>query len=142
MTDIAFHVNVADVPAYACRLLRKAHAKGARVHVTGAPAQIEAVDRGLWLIAQGEFIPHAGAAATERVRRHSSIVLGGAPPEGSTVLVNLGAEVPSELGRYARVIEVVGNDEQSRAQARQRWRAYRSGGIEPVMVDQASARGA
>ncbi|MBL8386695.1 MAG: DNA polymerase III subunit chi [Hydrogenophaga sp.] len=141
MTEVAFHVNVADVPAYTCRLLRKAHAKGARVHVTGLPAQVDAVDRGLWLMSQSEFIPHAGVQAPERVRRRSGIVLGGEWFDGAQVLVNLSTDMPSEHGRYARVIEIVGTTEAERSQARQRWKTYRSEGIEPEMVDQAGSKG-
>ncbi len=45
MTGIAFHVNLADRLAYACRLLRKAAASGSRVLVTGPQADLRALTR-------------------------------------------------------------------------------------------------
>ena len=59
MTEIAFHVNVPDRLAYACRLLRKAVRQGARVAVTAPPATLRGLDRALWTFEPTEFVPHA-----------------------------------------------------------------------------------
>lgn len=37
MTEVMFHVRVADRVGYACRLLRKAHARDAKVVVCAPP---------------------------------------------------------------------------------------------------------
>ena len=41
MTEIAFHFNVQDRIAYACRLLRKAYRSAAQVGVVGEAALLE-----------------------------------------------------------------------------------------------------
>ena len=64
MTDIAFHVNLADPEGYACRLLRKASASGAQVVVVGDPAQLRALDQALWTFSPADFVAHAVAGAT------------------------------------------------------------------------------
>lgn len=140
MTEVAFHLNVPDVGAYACRLLRKAYVKGARVRVLADPALLDELDRRLWLIGQGDFVPHATDSSPQRVRDRSPVLLGTEPSEGAPplVLVNLSAQVPLDLQWFERVIDVVGTDEPDRRQARARWRAYRDAGINPEAIDMAA----
>ena len=141
MTEVAFHLNVTDIGAYTCRLLRKAYLKGARVRVLADAALIESLDRGLWLLGQGEFVPHATGASPARVRQRSPIVLGDDEPSAvSDVLVNLSSRMPEGAGSFARVIEIVGKSEVDRQQARQRWKLYRDAGLNPVAIDLEGAR--
>ena len=44
MTEVMFHLNVPDRLGYACRLLRKAHARGAKVVVSAPPATLARLD--------------------------------------------------------------------------------------------------
>lgn len=140
MTEVAFHLNVADVDLYVCRLLRKAYLKGARVAVSAEPALVRELDQRLWLMAQGEFVPHAGPGASARVLRHSPIALGAdaSSATDASVLVNLTGHLPEDPQRFDRVIEVVGTSENAVAQARVRWKAYRTSGLQPVLIDLAS----
>lgn len=141
MTDVAFHLNVPDIGSYTCRLLRKAYLKGARVQVLAEADQIDALDRGLWLLAQGEFLPHATSTSSSRVRQRSPIVLGIARTgSADEVLVNLTSHMPEGASAFGRVIEIVGTSEADRFQARQRWKRYRDGGLSPVVVDFAAGR--
>ena len=140
MTEVAFHLNVTDIGAYTCRLLRKAYLKGAKVRVLADAALLDSLDRGLWLLGQGEFVPHATGASPDRVRQHSPIVLGDEPSAIYDVLVNLSSRMPEGAGSFARVIEVVGQGEVDRQQARQRWKLYRDAGMNPVAIDLADAR--
>ncbi|MBN9371486.1 MAG: hypothetical protein ABS53_06210 [Hydrogenophaga sp. SCN 70-13] len=137
MAEVAFHFNAPDKAAYVCRLLRKAYLKGARVTVLAPGDQIDALDRGLWLLAQGEFVPHCVQADPEPTRRHSPIHLLERPDQRAPtqVLVNLGEAVPDDYTRFERVIEVVGLNDEDRASARQRWRRYQADGIEPQRHD-------
>ena len=66
MTEVEFHVNVADRLQYACRLLRKASRKGVRVAVTGSPATLNDLDRHLWSFEAEEFLPHVRVGTEER----------------------------------------------------------------------------
>ena len=137
MIEVAFHLNVPDVGAYACRLLRKAYAKGARVRVLAEPALLDELDRRLWLIGPSDFVPHATDSSPQRIRVRSPVLLGAEPSEGASpqVLVNLSPQMPADLQGFDRVIDVVGTDESDRQRARARWRAYRDAGLNPEAID-------
>jgi len=139
MQEVAFHFNAPDKLAYACRLLRKAHVRGARLMVLAEPADVAALDQQLWTLGQGEFIPHCRSDDPAPVRAHSPILIasGPVPPADfeAQVLVNLTQQMPQDFERFDRVIEVVSSDEGDRLLARERWRAYRQAGHEPVRHD-------
>jgi DNA polymerase III subunit chi len=127
MTEVAFHFNVPDKLAYACRLLRKATAAGSSVVVTGEPQALRTLDTELWTFSALEFIPHCHAASADpQVLSASPVVLAdtarGTPHQ--QVLVNLGEAVPEGFERFERLIEVVSQDEGDRQQARARWKHY------------------
>lgn len=138
MTEVSFHLNVPDADAYVCRLLRKAYVKGTRVCVMADEEQLVALDRALWLMGQGDFVPHARSSAPAHVRKHSPILLGTSEHGGDGVLVNLSPRVPDNVAAYDRVIEVVGVHEAARQQARLRWKLYRNAGFMPQAVDLSS----
>lgn len=137
MTEVAFHFNAPDKRGYACRLLRKAYLRGARVLVLVDEAEMAALDAALWTMAAGEFIPHSGPADPPHVQARSAIHIASEAlaPNGATVLVNLRAGMPEGHDRFARVIEVVTGDEQDRLSARHRWKSYKALGIEPQRHD-------
>jgi DNA polymerase-3 subunit chi len=142
MTEVAFHFNAPDKLGYACRLLRKAVASGARVVVTGAPEQLRALDVELWTFAPLEFVPHCHAASsTPQVLAASPVVLADsvdAAPHRQ-VVVNLGDAVPAGFERFDRLIEVVTGEEQDRMQARNRWKHYADRGYAITRHDLARA---
>ncbi len=137
MTEVAFHFNAPDKMGYACRLLRKAYQQGAKLLVLVDEADRGALDTALWTMAQDAFIPHASTADPSYVWSRSPIQLTARLPVESdaTVLVNLGAAVPAGYERYDRVIEVVTGSDLDRQQARERWKYYKSNGIEPQRHD-------
>jgi DNA polymerase III subunit chi len=140
MTEVAFHFNAPDKQSYACRLLRKGYLKGARLVVRTDAQALSALDTALWTFAQGEFIPHGCEGDPLMVLQRSPVQLYSELPEGlkgseSAVLVNLSTSLPPGYARFGRVIEVVTQDEDDRLQARERWRAYKQSGIEPVRHD-------
>jgi hypothetical protein len=55
------------------------------------------------------------------------------------VLLNLGDEVPQDFYRFARLIEIVSNDDHGRAQARVRWKHYKGLGYELQQHDLSKA---
>ena len=127
--EVAFHFNVSQPTAYCCRLLRKAHARGARVTVTGPRERLQDIDQQLWALSPTEFVPHAWADAPAEVLMCSPIVLcetltAPVPGQAAPMLLNLSDQIPAEYTLFERVIEVVGLDDDERALARQRWRAY------------------
>lgn len=138
MTEIAFHFNAPEKVAYAGRLLRKAYLKGARLLVVAKPPDAAALDQLLWTMAATEFVPHCLDAGSPGMRAFSPILIASGPvTEDFTadVLLNLTEEMPTGYLRFGRVIEVVTLDETDRQRARDRWRQYKSAGLEPKRHD-------
>jgi DNA polymerase-3 subunit chi len=137
MTEVAFHFNAPDKQGYACRLLRKAYLRGARLVVLVDEADRAALDSALWTVVVGEFLPHSNPGDPPHVQARSPIHLASELPAqtGATVLVNLRADMPEGYDRFARVIEVVTGDETDRGHARERWKRYKAQGIEPQLHD-------
>jgi DNA polymerase-3 subunit chi len=137
VTGVEFHFNAPGKMGYACRLLRKAALKGAKVAVTGESGFLRELDTALWTFDALEFVPHCFASAPANMLSATPIVL---CPElrdapHHQVAVNLGAQVPEGFERFERLIEVVTQDEEDRRDARQRWQHYKSRGYELKRVD-------
>ncbi|WP_298934229.1 DNA polymerase III subunit chi [uncultured Ramlibacter sp.] len=126
MTEVAFHFNAPDRLGYACRLLRKATASGARVVVTAEPALLRELDTALWTFSPLEFLAHCHVSQGGEALARSPIVLADQPATAphQQVLVNLGGPVPEGFERFERLIEVVTGEEGDRLQARERWKHY------------------
>ncbi len=138
MTEVAFHFNAPDRLGYACRLLRKAYLKGARLQVLADPSLAAALDQQLWLMTGVEFVPHCRSDAPASLLARSPIVISSevTDPAGSGhVLVNLSDALPEGFQRFARVIEVVTADPPVRSLARERWKQYKAAGHEPQHLD-------
>lgn len=130
MTQVTFHFNAPDKTAYACRLLRKASASGARVVVTGEPEELDQLDTALWTFSAQAFIPHCRGGAPDAMLQSTPIILvgPGEPLPPALVLVRLGGPAPAEAGEFQKIIELVGQGESDRLEARQRWRDYAAQG--------------
>ncbi|WP_280192541.1 DNA polymerase III subunit chi [Delftia sp. PS-11] len=138
MTEVAFHFNAPDKLGYVCRFARKALRHGARLAILGSPELLGHLSTRLWSVAPTEFLAHARQGEAEHIMAASPIVLleqlDGTPHH--EVLLNLSEQVPQGFERFARVVEVVGaEDEQDRHLARQRWRHYASMGLAIVRHD-------
>jgi DNA polymerase III subunit chi len=129
MTEVSFHFNMPDRMGYACRLLRKAVRRGARVVVSGPQPLLTQLDRHLWVFEPTEFVPHvcvrAGQTPAPRLQ-HTPVWLCEAITEAphQDVLLNLGDEVAPGFESFQRVIELVSHDSSERAAGRQRWKHY------------------
>lgn len=133
MTEVEFHTGVADPLGFACRLLRKACRQGVRVQVTAPAPALAALDRELWTFDEREFIAHVrmpGTSAAVAARTPIWLVTRGDLPGAPPVLVNLGADAPPDPGVLERVIEIVSAEPDDAARGRERWRAYRAGGLD------------
>ncbi len=137
MSDVAFHFNAPDRVGYACRLLRKAYLRKARLFVWVGEGDLARLDAALWTMSAGEFVPHCRSDDPEFVTTRSPIQIGDQLPEhrGDLILVNLRHDMPDNPAAFTRVIEVVTLDEADRAPARERWRQYRALGLEPLRHD-------
>jgi DNA polymerase-3 subunit chi len=137
VTGVEFHFNAPDKMGYACRLLRKAAGKGAKVAVTAERETLRELDIVLWTFEPLEFVPHCMASAPANMIDATPIVLCPEAREAPhhDVLVNLGADVPEGFERFARLIEVVTVQEDDRANARRRWQHYKARGYELKRID-------
>jgi len=136
--EVAFHFNAPEKTAYACRLLRKAYQKHARLLVLAEPRNAAALDQMLWTMFAPEFVPHCRNDAPAVLRASSPILIasGEIPSDfRADVLLNLTDAMPVGYERFSRVIEVVTADEPDRLRARERWRQYRVSGLEPLRHD-------
>ncbi|MDP2367571.1 DNA polymerase III subunit chi [Rhodoferax sp.] len=143
MTAVAFHFNVNDRLAYACRWLRKAVNQKAQVVVIGMPETLRTLDRALWAVSETEFLPHCLAPADPYVVVRSPIVLASSldAPAHRQLLLNLGEGVPAGFEQFERVTEVVAQDETERQMARDRWKHYLAHGCGITRHDLSSQGG-
>ena len=135
--SVDFYVlPTADIAArlrFACRLIEKAFLDAHRVRVRlEGEDDVAALDDLLWTFSDRSFVPHEpgpGNAATAPV----VLATAGTPdPDQGDLLVNLGTDVPSGWGRYARIVEIVDADATRRQLGRTRFRYYRDQGLQPA----------
>lgn len=145
MTEVMFHLGVEDRLGYACRLLRKACAKEARVVVSASAPTLAKLDAMLWVFEAEAFVPHVRVAPGTQVPprlQHTPIWLvenvETAPHHD--VLVNLGDELVAGFESFAKVIEIVPVEEAPKQAARQRWKHYAQRGYAIGQHDAGAAR--
>ena len=115
----------------ACRLCLKAWEEGYGVSVLAASdADARALDELRWEFPAGRFLPHELGTADPAVPVAIVSELD-AIPSGRDAVVNLTTAAVPEPGRFRRLLEIVPADEQLRAASRDKFRAYRSQGLEP-----------
>jgi DNA polymerase-3 subunit chi len=141
MTRIEFHFNTSERLLHTCRFLRKARAQSLRIVVVGAPTTLKQLDAELWRFQDVSFLAHCTAQDPPEVQRASPVALGSDPHAWGIdeVLLNLGDEVPEGFERFDRLIEIVSSDDHGRAQARVRWKHYKSLGYELLQHDLSKA---
>jgi DNA polymerase-3 subunit chi len=111
---------------FACRLAEKAYRLKNSVHIrtmdNGLAAKIDGL---LWTFRDGSFVPHEIAAAG--VAPEAPVTIG-TTAAGCDLLINLSDNVPTDIGAFARIAEIVSSDEDSRRLSRKRFTAYRDQG--------------
>lgn len=140
MTRVEFYFNVTDKLAKVTELCGRAVAKGRQLTVfTQDQAMSEALQRQLWQQAPESFLPSASPHDENSV--FSPIILDN---EGShllqdDILINLKTMHPPFFSRFRYLVEIVGNDEQDKVAARQRYKFYRDRGYQVKSTDAAAA---
>lgn len=136
MTRVEFYSNAADKAEVARKLAAKAYAAGQCALLYTRDERLAAeLDLSLWTRGQLSFLPHARCGHPLAGRAPILIGDNPAPLASPDLLVNLADEVPPCFGRFARVIEVVGDDEADKQLGRTRWRHYRERGYELKVED-------
>lgn len=142
MTEITFHVGVRDKASYACRLVRKVSASGARVVVVSEAAMRDLLDEALWTVAPHEFLPHCRADSTAEMKAVTPIILAladdDAPLPHQEVMVNLTRQIPHGFGSFQRFNEIIGLDKTEIHAGRERYKSYKSRGYALKVFDNAA----
>ena len=129
MTEILFYTFAENPLDVARRVATKAHAQGRRVLIHAPdPAVADAIDRLLWTTPALSFVPHC--RDTHAQADETPVLIGTradalAQPD---VMINLSQTEPPAFARFERLIEIVGQDDASRAHGRERYRFYLSRG--------------
>lgn len=131
MTEIDFCFNVADKLRLVSRYAAKSVKQENRLFIFAPDERVAGeVCRALWSFEQTSFIPHcrsrdALAAETPVIVDHAA-----EPLIHDDMLLNLAPDYPPFFSRFKRLIEIVGNEEEDKAAARDRFRFYRDRGYE------------
>lgn len=133
MTRVGFYVVQAAESGQrlqvAARLADKAYAQGHGIYINAVDkAQAQALDELLWSYRPTSFIPHGLVGDPES--GHVAIGWGQDPGAHSDLLINLQLDIPAFFSRFARVAEVVTQDEASLAALRNSWRFYQERGYQ------------
>ncbi len=119
---------------FACQQIEKAFLADERVLVRlDSDADLAAFDDLLWTFADRSFIPHEALSADSDWEETPVLLSTGLEPATPPhLIVNLGASAPPNLEHVARIIEVIDADPARRQSGRQRFKHYRTLGVEPV----------
>ena len=149
MTEISFHLNIADMQAYTLRLLHKAWRSQPRVALLGDDDFLQGISTALWGQSPTAFVPHCWASDAVRMQDAGRLVLANPETLGEVssafeVLLKLGQGTEPAPGfeRFARLIELVPADEVAVAHARLRWKHYQKRGYPLSLHDRANGTGA
>lgn len=119
---------------FVCRLVEKAHRLGhAILLLISDQPQRAKLDALLWSFRAESFLPHGEQMADEgqRIFLDDRIRL----DRCDDLLINLTDALPGGFVGFNRVAEIVTSDPLQRELSRQRFRAYRQAGIQPVTHD-------
>ncbi|MBM3393729.1 MAG: DNA polymerase III subunit chi [Betaproteobacteria bacterium] len=131
MTLIDFYVNAENRLATLSSIGVRAMQKQSRLFVlTQDAAETDRVDRFLWTQPAVGFLPHC--RASHRLAGVTPIIVDHVtdPIVHEQVLVNFTRDCEAVFSRFERLVEIVGLDEEDKAQARARFRFYRDRGYE------------
>ena len=155
MARVDFHSQVGDKLTYTCRLVRKIFSLASeseplkKIVIVGSSADIDQLNQMLWSFSAEEFLPHG--LIDDESAEFTPILLSEAYDElqfqnipHQDVFIHLGQDfledIEKNTDRFDRVIEVVSLEEQEVLAGRQRYRQYRSMGLELFNHDQKGAK--
>ena len=139
MTRVIFYSNLTDKQITLHNLVQQALEKRHLVTILAESEQAASqVNSGLWRHDPSSFMPnvldsHVLAAETPVLIDWQEKTL-----FQDDILINLMQVQPTSFSRFRKLIELVGNDENDKAAARQRYKFYRDRGYEIKHFDQAN----
>jgi len=138
MPEVTFYVLASDAEPqrllFACRLVEKAYRSGSYCYVlTANDAQAERLDDLLWTFRAGSFIPHQRYEG-ELPALDNVILIGSLEPPArwQKLIVNLSGQGPQQIDQTERILEILDDNPEIKAEGRLRYRRYQQSGIEVV----------
>ena len=129
MTSIDFYFNATDRFEVACRLAGKALAQKKPMVIYAPDADVaHKIDHMLWTWSPISFVPHCRAGDGLAADTPVLIASDAESAPDCEVLMNLSATCPEFFARYARLLEIVSQDEDERKAGRTRYAWYRERG--------------
>lgn len=129
MTRVDFYIlpKLMDMNHFACSIATKAWHKGNLVHIhTKSKQNANLIDELLWVFRDVSFIPHEIYDDVSSVSSPVTIGFDLKHPTNSEVIVNLDDKIPAFISCFKRVVEIVGEEEDNKIIARQRYKQYRN----------------
>jgi DNA polymerase-3 subunit chi len=135
MPEVAFYVLSSEDEQqrllFVCKLVEKAYRSGSFCYVlTDTDAQAQKLDDLLWTFRRGSFIPHQVYAG--QLPTFENVILIGSlePPEPwQKVIVNLSTQFPRHIEQAERILEILDDTPEIKAEGRQRYRRYQQLGL-------------
>lgn len=128
---------------FVCKLVEKIYHldKQIYIHCT-SQGQADHISKSLWSARKESFLAHdiiSKQDSSTSPETPSPIEIGyNDSPKYPDVMINLADDIPSFVGRFNRVVELVSGDEQIKAKARERYAYYRERGY-PLKTHDLSA---
>lgn len=119
-----------DLLVYICRLVEKGYKQGSKPIYIHFDSENEAkeFDSLLWTFRQESFIPHTILGHPEQEKTPVIIGWDTNQIETAEALINVSQEIPRVSKRTLKIHEIVGNDEDKKNKAREKWKAYKANG--------------
>lgn len=148
MTEIAFHINIANPLEHVQRLLQKIWKSEAKAVLIAPDAFLQELSQALWAQTPSSFWAHSFARDDAALQAAGGLVLCTpeealqfATPDSRVLLQWHHVDVPvAGFERYPRFIELVPSQDAAKAAARQRWKYYQTRGYALKMHDMQAPR--
>ena len=115
---------------YICRLVEKGYKQGSKPIYIHFDSENEAkeFDSLLWTFRQESFIPHTLLGHPEQEKTPVIIGWDTNQIETAEALINVSQDIPRASKSTSKIHEIVGNDENKKNKAREKWKAYKANG--------------
>ncbi|PKM13334.1 MAG: DNA polymerase III subunit chi [Gammaproteobacteria bacterium HGW-Gammaproteobacteria-3] len=135
MPDVSFYLLASQSERerlyLACKLAEKAYRSGRFCYIlTAHELQGKTLDDLLWTFRAGSFVPHQFYIDTAAIE--NKVLIGtaqSAPEPWQAMIINLSANPPEKLDHCERLLEILDNDENIKAQGRLRYKQYQQAGF-------------
>lgn len=125
--------SIAECLRDVSHLVEKCYLTGKKIFIQSPTSTVlQQLDDLLWTFHDTSFLPHSFFQSNEKVAENFAILLGNGEnvPLSHNVLINLSDSTPRFLGQFQQILEIIPDDETSKAAARERYKLYQSQGFQ------------